>query len=90
MFGAVFISASARQISKTGCYTNVVCCEVLSSGSLARRATIQMLFIAQGSCCIRSKTPAQVQRRIRAGVNFSTVFFLSSFLLSFPRFGVAS
>ena len=36
-----------------------------------------------------SQTPAQVQCQILSGANAGTVFFLSSFCLSFPRFGVA-
>ena len=41
------ISAFGRHISKTRRYTNVVCCQVLSSGIFSRRAAIQMSFVAK-------------------------------------------
>ena len=41
------ISPFERQISKTRRYTNVVCCEVLCSRRLARRAAIQMSFVVK-------------------------------------------
>ena len=41
------ISAFERQINKTRHYTNVACCEVLSSGRLARQAAIQMSFVVK-------------------------------------------
>ena len=40
------IGAFERQISKTRRCTNVVCCEVLSSGRLAKRAAMQIPLVA--------------------------------------------